>query len=110
MDRRQTFETTMMGTMEAWKSHKSCIGASGLSMRARPAEKQARNESAETTLPLRPPAADLPAFFPNSQREHQETWCTLRHTTFDCVSKYNSKWWRHALKSSVDTVAAIIQT
>ena len=26
-----TLETTMMGTMDAWKSHSSCIGTSGLS-------------------------------------------------------------------------------
>ena len=57
-----TLETTMMGTMDAWKSHSSCIGASGLSRSARPAEKQARKESAATALP-----PDL-AFLPISHR------------------------------------------
>ena len=52
-----TLEMTMMGTIEAWKVQRSCIGASGLSSRARPSEKQTRKDPAATALP--PPALKL---------------------------------------------------
>ena len=52
-----TFETMMMGTMDAWKAQRSCMGASGLSSKVRPREKQAMKDSAATALP--PPALKL---------------------------------------------------
>lgn len=60
---RLTFETMMMGTMDAWNVHSSWIGASGLRRSATPAEKQTRNDRAATALPpLLPPLPDRQCF------------------------------------------------
>ena len=61
----------MMGTIEAWKAQRSCIGASGLSSRARPSEKQTRKDPAATALP--PPALKL---LPKHKHRHKNDFKT----------------------------------